>query len=85
MHEFLSTAVCRIGDNIGSGQFGTVNEATWNQTKFQSIQVAVKSLNANASQVDGIRFLQEAAIMAQFKHPNVVGLYGVAQKAGRVY
>ena len=24
-----------------------------------------------------MKFLQEAAIMAQFKHPNVVSLYGV--------
>jgi serine/threonine protein kinase len=44
----------------------------------------VKTLKDDASQMDGIRFLQEAAIMAQFRHPNVVALCGVAQKSGKV-
>ena len=74
----------RIGDTIGTGQFGTVSKAIWKQPGAQSIEVAAKSLKDDASQIDRIRFLQEAAIMAQFRHPNVVGLYGVAQKAGRV-
>ena len=46
--------------------------------------MAVKTLKDDASQIDRIKFLQEAAIMAQFKHPNVVALYGIAQKAGKV-
>lgn len=74
----------RLGDKIGSGQFGTVNKATWQQSAFQSIQVAAKTLKDDASQTDRIRFLQEAAIMAQFSHPNVVALYGIAKKAGKV-
>lgn len=83
--EHLHTLFPRIGKKIGSGQFGTVSEARWQQSKAQSIQVAVKTLKDDASQMDGIRFLQEAAIMAQFMHPNVVALYGVAQKAGKVW
>ena len=27
--------------------------------------------------MDQVKFLQEAAIMGQFKHPNVIKLYGV--------
>lgn len=73
-----------IGDKIGSGQFGTVNKATWKQSAFQLIKVAAKTLKDDASEMDKIRFLQEAAMMAQFRHPNVVALYGVAQKAGKV-
>ena len=34
-------------------------------------------LNSNASDKDRLRFLQEAAIMCQFDHENVVKLYGV--------
>ena len=39
--------------------------------------VAVKTLHPNSSEVDKIKFLQEAAVMGQFLHPNVVKLHGV--------
>ena len=39
--------------------------------------VAVKSLKEMASESDKIWFLQEAAIMGQFWHPNVISLHGV--------
>ena len=39
--------------------------------------MAVKTLNEGSTQDDKIKFLQEAAIMGQFKHPNVVEMYGV--------
>ena len=37
----------------------------------------MKTLNPGASDKDRLRFLQEAAIMCQFDHENVVKLYGV--------
>ena len=40
-------------------------------------EVAVKTLNERATEKDKIKFLQEAAIMAQFDHTNVLKLYGV--------
>ena len=39
--------------------------------------MAVKTLNEGSTKDDRIKFLQEAAIMGQFKHPNVVEMYGV--------
>ena len=39
--------------------------------------VAVKTLKENVSEYDQIKFLQEAAIMGQFWHPNVIALHGV--------
>ena len=39
--------------------------------------MAVKTLNPGASDKDRLRFLQEAAIMCQFDHENVIKLYGV--------
>ena len=42
-----------------------------------SIEVAVKMLKREASEKDRVKFLQEAAIMGQFSHPNVVKLHGV--------
>ena len=46
--------------------------------------MAAKTLKDGASEMDQIKFLQEAAIMAQFKHSNVVALYGVAKKDDKV-
>ena len=41
------------------------------------MEVAVKTLQPLASENDKVKFLQEAAIMGQFLHPNVVKLFGV--------
>ena len=46
----------------------------------EKIDVAIKTLIEATSMEDKIRFLQEAAIMGQFSHPNVVKLYGVVSK-----
>ena len=43
--------------------------------------MAVKTLNSNASAKDKLRFLQEAAIMCQFDHQNVIKLHGVVTEA----
>ena len=40
-------------------------------------EVAVKSLADGSTEEKRIQFLQEAAIMGQFKHPNVITLHGV--------
>ena len=48
------------------------------------IPVALKVLKEGASETDKVKFLQEAAIMAQFTHPNVVSLYGVVSKGDPV-
>lgn len=39
--------------------------------------VAIKTLKEGASEEDRVKFLQEAAIMGQFKHVNVVAMHGV--------
>ena len=41
------------------------------------LEAAVKSLKPLAPESERIKFLQEAAIMGQFLHPNVVKLHGV--------
>ena len=38
-------------------------------------------LNTDASDKDKLRFLQEAAIMCQFDHQNVIKLHGVVTEA----
>ena len=41
------------------------------------VEVAVKSINGRANRDERIRFLQEAAIMGQFNHPNIIKLLGI--------
>ena len=65
----------RISGHLGSGQFGKVERGTWESRT--NLEVALKTLKAGSEDMDKVKFLQEAAIMAQFKHPNIVILYGV--------
>ncbi len=66
----------RITGHLGSGQFGSVEQGVWKRQGTKPVDVALKSLT-KTSEEDRVKFLQEAAIMAQFKHPNVIMLYGV--------
>jgi serine/threonine protein kinase len=62
----------RVIGHLGSGQFGNVEKGMW-----QSTEVALKNLKEGSGGQDKVKFLQEAAIMAQFIHPNIVTLHGV--------
>ena len=70
------THICFLNrkvSHLGSGEFGLVNKCLWTSERG-ALEVAVKTLTDSANTV---KFLQEAAIMAQFKHPNIIALYGV--------
>jgi serine/threonine protein kinase len=54
----------------------TLNPTFLSQTSAGGTTVAVKMLNS-PSQGDRVRFLQEGAIMGQFKHTNIVFLHGL--------
>ena len=60
-------------DHIGTGNFGRV----YSGVLESGVKVAVKTLKEGSVEKDMVRFLQEAAIMGQFKHHNVVEVYGV--------
>lgn len=66
---------------MGSGYFGNVYKAEMKKDPDDddTIEVAVKTLNNEnvTDERDKIKFLQEAAIMAQFENSNVLKLYGV--------
>ena len=61
--------------HLGSGEFGTVDKGTWSSS--EPVEVAVKTLKKNAKLQEKVKFLQEAAIMGQFHHPNILKLHGV--------
>ena len=72
-----------LGKLIGFGQFGDVFQGIFS-TGEEDIEVAVKTLKKGSKDIDKIKFLQEATIMGQFKHPNVVTTYGMVSERGNV-
>ena len=53
-----------------------MNRGVWHSASGD-VEVAVKSLQAASSEEERVKFLQEAAIMGQFRHPNIVRVFGV--------
>ena len=58
------------------GQFGSVSRANWINEEGGK-KVAVKTLKPTILTSKKVKFLQEAAIMGQFFHSNVIRLFGV--------
>uniref|UniRef100_A0A673XC25 receptor protein-tyrosine kinase n=1 Tax=Salmo trutta TaxID=8032 RepID=A0A673XC25_SALTR len=72
-----------IGKVLGEGEFGSVVEGHLKQLDGTSEKVAVKTMKLdNFSQREIEEFLNEAACMKDFDHPNVIRLLGVCLEAG---
>ena len=69
----------RTTTEIGKGEFGTVWRGQWHLPDGQAREIAIKVLNPDLPQKDRIRFLQEAVILGQFRHPNIMDLFGVVK------
>ncbi|GJQ88019.1 hypothetical protein Trydic_g12943 [Trypoxylus dichotomus] len=65
---------------LGGGQYGDVYEAVW---KRYNKTVAVKTLKEDTMALKD--FLEEAAIMKEMKHPNLVQLMGVCTREPPFY
>ena len=73
----------RTNGRLGSGHFGSIEQGLW-RNGADSVHIAVKHLIEGANEINRVNLLQEAAIMAQFTHPNVVSLYGVVSNTESV-
>ena len=65
------------------GQYGYQTVRTsWRKTQEQTLDVCLKAsyTDEEADPSERIKMLQEAAVMAQFRHPNVVRLHGIIYK-----
>ena len=84
----IARSAVELQDEIGSGQFGQVYKALWHTSGEQSIPfnrkdalpVAVKMLHSTSTTEMKTTFIQEAAIMGQFSHPNVLRLLGIVSR-----
>ena len=74
---------CRQLGVLGSGEFGTVCKGEWVYAD-KKLDVAIKILSDSSDETNKVKFLQEAAIMSQFRHPNVIKLYGVVTNGQQV-
>ena len=64
-----------INGILEEGNFGNVHSGVW-QSQDGDVPVAVKSLKVEDKD-SCVSFLQEAAILGQFNHPNILKLVGV--------
>ena len=63
-----------------------MHKGVWSHSGGGSDQeVAVKMVESGASEEERVKFLQEAAIMGQFNHPNIVRIMGILIKENEVH
>ena len=74
----------RINGELRSREFGIVSRGRWTPLPHKEVEVTIKTLNTGASAKDRLRFIQEAAIMCQFDHENVIKLHGVVTEAPKM-
>ena len=85
--EIAESAIIRQ-EKIGSGQFGNVYKGLWYTSgnepnpflSSEPIPVAIKTLHDSSTLDLKTTFIQEAAIMGQFSHPNVLRLLGIVSR-----
>ncbi|EGD79629.1 TK/RTKC protein kinase [Salpingoeca rosetta] len=74
----IRRAQLKLNLELGKGAFGIVYKGLLKDIPgVPAYLVAVKSLHDNATGADKQELLEEAAVMAQFAHPNVVAMVGV--------
>ncbi|XP_065910248.1 tyrosine-protein kinase Mer-like isoform X3 [Dysidea avara] len=71
-----------ITAELGEGEFGSVFKGEWQYTNSAGVkiaeEVAVKTLKGDYTSAKSLKtFLHESAIMKNFKHPNVLSVFGV--------
>ena len=69
----------RFVKKLSAGQFGEVWQGIWNGTT----EVAVKTVKPGT--MGAHKFLQEAALMKQLRHPKLIQLYAVCTKEEPIY
>ena len=80
----LASTSFRVLELLGRGEFGEVSRGILKSSQGGGIEVAVKTSVESDDGSGRVRLLQEAAIMGQFFHPNVIKLIGITTKKDKV-
>ena len=77
--KMIKANYIQIDNLIGSGAFGEVYSALsrLREGSIANTRIAVKFLNNNAGPEQKQDFIQEAILMRNFEHPNIVEVYGI--------
>ena len=82
----LPLGTLKLGEQIGSGGYGVVYKAALEPFRRT---FAVKILNPSPFHTDlektKLRFVSEAEILMDLRHPNITPIYGVGEHEGRPY
>ena len=70
-----------IESEIGAGEFGSVCSGYVRRPDGTKRTIAIKTLKDSTNEENKVKFLQEASIMIQFRHPKIVALVGVVTKS----
>lgn len=62
---------------MGCGQYGQVFEAWFTPKKDDGMMVAVKQCRGVANKESRAAFLEEARVLLNFSHSNVLGIHGI--------
>jgi serine/threonine-protein kinase len=73
-----------IDRELGSGAMGTVYSGIYSETG-QRVAIKVMAPGLGTKETAAARFEREAAILKQFKHPNIVRLFGIGRYRGTPY
>ena len=75
-----------VGKEIGKGGFGVVHEATISGI---NVQFAIKFLDPHPGNSVAAaareRFIQEAEILFNLRHPQIIGIYNIGERNGKPY
>ncbi|KAI3422449.1 hypothetical protein GPALN_012958 [Globodera pallida] len=75
----LAHSTVTQGKELGRGAFGIVRRGSFKEpTSSQAIQVAIKEVSQTSTKDQIKEFMNEARIMRQFDHKNVIKFHGVA-------
>ena len=77
--KMIKANYIQIDNLIGAGAFGEVYSAIsrLREGSIANARIAVKFLNSNAGIEQKQDFIQEAILMRNFEHPNIVEVYGI--------
>jgi activated CDC42 kinase 1 len=82
--HLISPESIQIYKELGTGEFGVVQQGVWIDTNQVTRQVAIKSLSKERMHNSTVKFMKEYEIMQTIDHQNIVRLFGVVLDSSQI-